>query len=110
MAHRNMAWITVLFILAGCSPAGQSELPDSKPPLITQGRQLFADYCAACHGENARGGVGPDLSATAYKYGKDRQHVIESIMDGRSGGMPAFASQLQPSQAAALADYLRSLK
>lgn len=106
----DMTWLITLLLLTGCSPDGQRELSDNEPARIIQGQHLFADYCASCHGDNARGGVGPDLSAGLYKYGKDRSSVIKSIMDGRSGGMPAFAGQLQPPQALALADYLRSLK
>lgn len=74
------------------------------------GRQLFASHCAACHGENAKGGVGPDLTTAAYRYGKTRDEVAKSIGEGRPGGMPGFGGQLSRGEIEALADYLLSIK
>jgi cytochrome c len=36
-------------------PDGQG-LPDGRG-TVAQGKQVFADYCAACHGDNGQGGI-----------------------------------------------------
>jgi cytochrome c oxidase cbb3-type subunit 3 len=77
---------------------------------IAAGKQQYAKLCAACHGENAKGTVGPDLTASKYKYGKSRQEIAKSISEGRPGGMPAFSSQIDHEQTEALVEFLLSLK
>lgn len=77
---------------------------------IAAGKQLYANLCAACHGENAKGAVGPDLTTSRYIYGKSRIDVASSIKEGRPKGMPAFNGQLNPEQIEGLVEYLLSLK
>ena len=78
-------------------------------PEHLQAQKLYTELCAGCHGKQARGGVGPDLTVSRYRYGKNRPAIEKSILDGRTGGMPAFNSHLKPEEAVALADYLLSL-
>jgi cytochrome c oxidase cbb3-type subunit 3 len=63
------------------------------------GRTLFGDNCAACHGPNARGGVGfPNLTTTSWLWGGDPEVIAETIRvginsphpDSRNSQMPAF--------------------
>jgi cytochrome c oxidase cbb3-type subunit 3 len=77
---------------------------------IAAGKQLYANLCAACHGENAKGTVGPDLTSSRYIYGKSRIDVANSIKEGRPKGMPAFNGQISPEQIESLVEYLLSLK
>ena len=77
---------------------------------IAVGKQLYANLCSACHGENGKGTVGPDLTASRYKYGKTRIDIARSISEGRPGGMPAFNGQLNPEQIEGLVEYVLSLK
>ena len=65
---------------------------DKIQAYIAAGKQLYAANCAACHGENAKGSVGPDLSISAYKYGKGRTDITKSIAEGRPNGMPGFSA------------------
>lgn len=53
--------------------------------------------------------MGPDLSASRYKYGKDRSQIITSISEGRPGGMPGYRSHLSSDEIELLSDYLISL-
>lgn len=77
---------------------------------IAAGKQLYAKFCAACHGENGKGPVGPDLTSSKYIYGKTRLDIAMSISEGRPNGMPAFNSQTSPEQVEGLVEYLLSLK
>lgn len=77
---------------------------------IAAGKQTYAKLCAACHGENGKGTVGPDLTASNYKYGKTRLDITKSISEGRPNGMPAFSSQINEEQVEGLVEFLLSLK
>jgi cytochrome c oxidase cbb3-type subunit 3 len=77
---------------------------------IAAGKQLYTNLCAACHGENGKGTVGPDLTASKYKYGKTRLDITKSISEGRPNGMPAFNGQVNPEQVEGLVEYVLSLK
>ncbi|MSN26226.1 MAG: c-type cytochrome [Geobacter sp.] len=77
---------------------------------IAAGKQLYGNLCVACHGATAKGGVGPDLTVSTYKYGKDRLDIAKSISDGRPGGMPSFSSQISKEQIEGLVEYVLSLK
>jgi cytochrome c oxidase cbb3-type subunit 3 len=62
-------------------------------PGVQQGKALFQQNCAICHGAGATGGVGPNLLESAIvqnqKYYGDEVTLV--IQGGRaSRGMPAF--------------------
>lgn len=77
---------------------------------IAAGKQLFGTLCVACHGESAKGGVGPDLTVSTYKYGKTRADLTRTITEGRSGGMPSFSSQLDREKIESLVEFVLTLK
>ncbi|HIJ96945.1 MAG TPA: c-type cytochrome [Desulfuromonadales bacterium] len=77
---------------------------------IAVGKQLYGSMCVSCHGEGAKGGVGPDLTRSKYKFGKARLDIAKSISEGRPGGMPAFKDQLTHEQVESLVEFVLSLK
>ncbi|NJC88338.1 MAG: c-type cytochrome [Desulfuromonas sp.] len=88
---------------AAAAVAATAAKPDAKA--------LFAGKCAMCHGSDAKGGFGPDLTKATYEYGKNREAIAMSIGQGRGNGkMPAFEGQLKREEIHALADYLLTLK
>lgn len=71
------------------------------------GKQLFERNCAACHGENAKGGRGPDLTGK-LRHGSLESEIADNIVSGIAGTqMPAFPMPLE--NARAIVAYLRSL-
>ena len=63
---------------------------------IKIGQRLFVNYCASCHGSDAGGAVGfPSLSDNDWLYGGDPDAIKTSILEGRSGVMPAWKAALQ---------------
>jgi cytochrome c oxidase cbb3-type subunit 3 len=82
-----------------------------KPQAETAaGKELYANHCAACHGAAGKGGIGPDLTRSDYKYGRTPEAVAESIRNGRPAGMPAFGSQLSAAETESLAAFVLALK
>lgn len=66
---------------------------------IEDGAQVFAENCAACHGEDATGSTdvgAPDLTDAAWIYGSDAQTVFSSVYSGRQGHMPHWEGRLSP--------------
>ncbi len=77
---------------------------------IASGKKIFAERCVACHGPDAKGGIGPDLTKATFKYGKNEASILESISNGRPGGMPGFGKELGHEQLEGVVKYLLSLK
>lgn len=74
------------------------------------GSRLFANYCAACHGSDAKGSQGfPNLTDADWLYGNTEAALTHSILQGRQGAMPAFEALLSSQQQQEVAQYVLSL-
>ena len=72
--------------------------------------RMFANTCAACHGADGRGGAGfPDLSDRDWLYGGDIETIQASILQGRTGMMPAFGRFLSNDEIKSLTQYVMSM-
>lgn len=92
-----------LLVLAGASLAG-AQTGDAD-------KQAFISRCAACHGEDGRGGpLGPSMLDVARPRATSIEAVREIIRNGiPTAGMPAFTS-LSDADVAAIARHVMSLK
>lgn len=84
---------------------GLGPVPDAA--AAKRGDPLFKQNCAACHGENARGGQGPNLlRSVVVLHDEKGEEIGQVIHDGRpQGGMPSFPS-LTEAQRYDIAEYL----
>lgn len=74
------------------------------------GGRLFQSYCVQCHGSDMRGSKGfPNLVDADWLWPGTPDAIKTSIMDGRTGAMPAFAEQLKPEQIKDVAQYVLTL-
>jgi len=65
------------------------------PDARRMGERLFVNYCATCHGSDARGARGfPNLRDNDWLYGGAPETIEQTILDGRSGVMPAWGAAL----------------
>jgi cytochrome c oxidase cbb3-type subunit 3 len=67
--------------------------------LADTGAVLFADNCAACHGDKGEGNhdVGaPTLSDAIWLYGGDPETLKHTITYARFGVMPAWSEEWRP--------------
>ena len=81
---------------------------DSTP----EGAELYADNCAACHGDAGEGMQdqgAPNLADAIWLYGSDRDTVIATITHSRKGVMPAWSTRLTESQIRQVAHYVHTL-
>lgn len=88
----------ILSCLAGISSAGAA--PD--------GARLYSRHCAACHGEDGRGGIGVPLSLPSFQATISDDYLKNTIRLGRPGRiMPAF-TQLAGDEVEAIVRHIRS--
>jgi cytochrome c oxidase cbb3-type subunit III len=89
-----------------------SGLPVPAGTDLAAGRKVFAENCAACHGDDAKGNpeIGaPNLADRIWLYGPDEASIIEVVTNGKNGVMPAWVDRLDPPTLKALAVYVHSL-
>ncbi len=89
-----------------------SALPVRTGIDLAAGKKIFADNCAACHGENGQGNRdlgAPNLTDHIWLYGSDEATIIDDITNGRGGVMPAWAGRLDPATINALTVYVHTL-
>ena len=78
---------------------------------LSAGETIYADNCAACHGEDLKGmsEVGaPDLTAATYVYGKSLEAIKAQVHEARNGVMPAWVDRLDEATIKSLAVYVHS--
>ncbi|HJS85217.1 MAG TPA: c-type cytochrome [Acetobacteraceae bacterium] len=81
-----------------------------QPQAVAEGQQLFMQMnCASCHGYDAKGGMGPDLTGKYWRYGGTPAAIYNSIYEGRPQGMPAWGKALPPQAIWLVVAYIQSL-
>jgi mono/diheme cytochrome c family protein len=90
--------------LAFLGPAGARARARSSHAASGSGRQVYAQYCARCHGADGKGKNGPRLAGKSLSLAAVSQKVT-------NGGtqMPSFKKQLSPAQVKAVSAYVHSL-
>ncbi len=79
---------------------------------IEAGKQIFAENCTACHGEDAKGQHefgAPNLTDKIWLYGGDEASVINTITNAHRGVMPTWGGKLDPITIKSLAIYVHDL-
>lgn len=80
--------------------------------LVAAGAEIYADNCAACHGEDAGGDReqgAPNLSDAIWLYGGDYDTLVETVTYSRYGVMPAWSQRLSEAEIRAVATYVHQL-
>ena len=88
------------------------------PESIAAGKRTFERYCASCHGANAEGGAGndltppaPDLTNGAWRHGSTDGEIFHTIKNGVPPelNMGAWGDQLKDPEIWNVVNYIRSL-
>lgn len=81
------------------------------PALLAEGKVTFKQTCAPCHGDNAQGVVGPNLTDEYWLHGNKVNDIFKTIKYGiPAKGMPTWEKQLSPKQIADVSNYILSLQ
>lgn len=100
------------FALCGAisfTAAGQAKNPFAgNPEAAVEGKALFLKTgCYACHGHEAEGAVGPDLTDDEWIFAFSEEMVFNTISRGRKGTvMSPFKEQLQPDEIWKIVEFL----
>ncbi|MBT8140492.1 MAG: cytochrome c oxidase subunit II [Gammaproteobacteria bacterium] len=88
--------------------AEMNKLQLSMDEMYARGEGVYNRSCAACHGVDGKGGVGPSMIGTAVTTGPMQKHV-DVIVNGVQGtAMQAFGNQLSELDLAAVVTYERN--
>ena len=75
------------------------------------GSALFASNCVSCHGANAEGKIGPNLTDQYWKHGGDIKSLFKTVKIGVTGtGMKSWKNDLSAMQMAQVTSYILSLQ
>jgi mono/diheme cytochrome c family protein len=95
------------FVVAIASVAGRpgSAQFDAVTLDDYSGAEIFDRFCAACHGEGARGNgpvasslnvLVPDLTTISRRYGEFPATLVRDVIDGRGIDMRAHGTRMMP--------------
>ncbi len=90
--------------LSGRKPEGAADL--------AKGQKVFAENCAACHGDAGKGNPemgAPNLTSNIWLYGGDQASIEQTVTNGRGGVMPPWNGRLDQATINALAVYVHTL-
>jgi cytochrome c oxidase cbb3-type subunit 3 len=80
---------------------------------VKAGQQIFADNCASCHGDDAKGNPeagAPNLTDRFWIYGGDLDAIYATVWGGRQGHMPTWEHRLSLVDRKILALYVTDLR
>ncbi|MCC6133493.1 MAG: c-type cytochrome [Acidobacteria bacterium] len=81
------------------------------PEVLSAGAARFAKTCASCHGQQAQGLIGPNLTDERWIHGGSVEQIFHSIVKGwPAKGMPPWGRAIPQKEIAALVSYVRSLQ
>ena len=89
--NRKRVTLALLLLPLFVLTAAQSR-PDHKPDHLAQGKKLYNNQCALCHGIGGTGGRGPALNQPKLRHAPTQAALIKVIQEGIPGTeMPSFA-------------------
>ncbi len=105
------AFATTLSGLPGGAAAEDANPYTGDETAIAEGKQLWAATgCYSCHGKEAGGAVGPDLTDDQWVYRPTDKTLFNAIANGRKGTvMVGFSESLDDDQIWKVIAYIRSL-
>ncbi|RYF88558.1 MAG: c-type cytochrome, partial [Chitinophagaceae bacterium] len=78
---------------------------------LEEGKKIFAQNCAACHGQSGEGTVGPNLTDEFWLHGGDVNDVFKTVKFGvPAKGMVAWNKKLNKEQILQVSSYILSLQ
>lgn len=87
MKHSSLAFAGLVLALLVAAPGAQAQdLPEGvTAEMVQEGQQIYmgAGICAVCHGQDATGAVGPDLTDGEWLNGEGTyEQIVERVLKG----------------------------
>ena len=98
-----MSWEDVARVVRGGPPA----ISAVSAADVQAGGDLFSHQCSQCHGADARGGSGPDLTSGQFRHGGSDADLLRSITQGVPG-TAMLPRSLSPAAVGQVIAFLRS--
>ncbi len=90
---------------------GILERASNDPVVVASGAKVFATRCVACHTEDGRGLIGPNLTDMYQLHGSSRLDIFQTIRGGVVGTpMLAWGEQMPPTDVVAVAAFAVTLR
>ncbi|PVH23927.1 cbb3-type cytochrome c oxidase N-terminal domain-containing protein [Sphingobacterium corticibacter] len=84
---------------------------DSTGTLAAAGQAIFTANCAACHGAQGEGTIGPNLTDRHWLHGGEIRDIFKTVKYGvPAKGMVPWEQTLTPGQIAEVSNYIISLR
>ncbi|MGE0813304.1 MAG: c-type cytochrome [Vicinamibacterales bacterium] len=83
----------------------------TNPAIVDTGASRFARSCSPCHGPEAQGLIGPNLTDERWIHGGSVEQIFQSVAKGwPAKGMPPWGRALRPDELAAVVSFVRSIQ
>jgi mono/diheme cytochrome c family protein len=92
----------------GIPPEEYPLRPTVDPAIMSRGKDLYGLHCVFCHGEDARGGAGPNLLRSEIVLLDENGEKIFNVVKNGRGAMPKI--DLNASQVSDIAAYVHSFR
>ena len=78
---------------------------------LSSGKEIFIKNCAACHGQEGQGLVGPNFTDDYWIHGGGIKNIFMTIKYGvPSKGMISWQTQLNPTEMQEVGSYIMTLR
>lgn len=82
----------------------------ANPDEVAEGRKVYALRCAACHGADGGGSIGPNLTDDAWLHGGTIDSIYGTLVTGvLAKGMPAWSKILSSDEMEEVVAYVWTL-
>ncbi len=105
-------------IIALSNPSNSSGPSDSElnailndTSKVAAGKEIYTGKCAACHGPQGQGVIGPNLTDKYWIHGSKISDIYKIIKNGvNEKGMPPWGGMLKQEELITVSAYVKSLK
>ncbi len=77
---------------------------------LALGKSKYVQLCAACHGKQGQGSIGPNFGDKFWLHGNSPEQILTTIKDGAPNGMQAYKNMLKPAELMAVSKYVKSFE
>lgn len=102
---KNLLLSATFLSLSACSLVSA----DAQTSINDNGKRLFEEHCATCHGSDMSGGMAPSMRDDVWNFGGTDADILNAIANGiETAGMPGFKDILTVSDQKDILEHIRN--